>query len=317
MQYDLIGDIHGHADKLEALLRHMGYVPQGRGYRAPQGHQAIFLGDLIDRGPAQMRVLEIVRAMVDQGQALCVMGNHEFNAIGFLTEDPNNPGECLRANRLDSPKARRNREQHAEFLAQVGEGSARHRDAVQWFRSLPLALDLGGIRAVHASWEPSAVDLVNACYWDGGRDGGRMSDAFLYGSHVKGSPLEAARKRLSCGLEWDLPAGQHIVDKAGHTHGEVRIADWRYGATSLRDVALVPSGQEHFVPDIALPDDIALQRLDGAPVFIGHHWFSGQPVIESPKLACLDWSAAKDGPLVGYRWAGESELTNDHLVWVG
>ena len=51
-------------------------------------------------------------------------------------------------------------------------------------------------------------------------------------------------------------------------------------------------------------------------MFIGHHWFSGQPVIESPKLACLDWSAAKDGPLVGYRWAGESQLRNDHLVWV-
>ena len=313
MRYDLIGDIHGHADKLEALLQHMGYVPQGRGYRAPQGHQAVFLGDLIDRGPAQLRVLEIVRAMVDDAQALCVMGNHEFNAIGFVTEDPNAPGECLRANRLDSPKARRNREQHAEFLAQVGEGSAQHREIVEWFRSLPLALDLGGIRAVHASWEPESVARVQSCYWDGGR----MSDAFLYGSYVKGSPLEVARKRLSCGLEWDLPEGLFIQDKAGHKHWEVRIADWRHEAKSLREVALVPSGQEDFVPDIALPGEIALNPVDGAPVFIGHHWFSGQPVIESPKLACLDWSAAKDGPLVGYRWAGEAELSNDNLVWVG
>lgn len=313
MQYDLIGDIHGHADKLEALLQHMGYVSQGRGYRAPLGHQAVFLGDLVDRGPAQMRVLEIVRAMVDNGQALCVMGNHEFNAIGFVVDDPNAPGECLRANRLDSPKARRNREQHAEFLAQVGEGSAQHRAWVEWFRALPLYLDLGGIRAVHASWEPEAVARVQSCYWDGNR----MSDAFLYGSYVKGSPLEAARKRLSCGLEWDLPEGQHIVDKAGHSHGELRIADWRHGAKQLREVALVPSGQEDFVPDIALPSELALCQIEGAPVFIGHHWFSGQPVIESPKLACLDWSAAKDGPLVGYRWAGEAELSNDNLVWVG
>lgn len=315
MRYDLIGDVHGHADKLEALLQHMGYVPQGRGYRAPLGHQAVFLGDLIDRGPAQMRVVEIVRDMVEGGQALCVMGNHEFNAIGYVVEDPNVPGECLRANRLDSPKARRNREQHAEFLAQVGEGSARHRDLVDWFRSLPFYLDLGGIRAVHASWDAPAVDLLAQRYWDA--KGKAMSESFLFGSYVKGSPLEQARKRLSCGLEWSLPKDQHIVDKMGHKHGEVRIADWRHHAKRLREVALVPRGQEHFVPDIALPGGLELNRIDGAPVFIGHHWFSGQPEIESPKLACLDWSAAKDGPLVAYRWAGEAELSNDNLVWVG
>ena len=43
--YDVIGDIHGQAGKLEALLRHLGYVPQGRSCRAPVGRQAVFLGD--------------------------------------------------------------------------------------------------------------------------------------------------------------------------------------------------------------------------------------------------------------------------------
>ena len=74
MNYDLIGDIHGQADKLEALLRHMGYVPNGIGYQAPFGRQAIFLGDLIDRGPGQVRVLNIASSMIDEGQALSIMG---------------------------------------------------------------------------------------------------------------------------------------------------------------------------------------------------------------------------------------------------
>ena len=63
--YDIIGDIHGQAAKLEALLTLMGYRASGTGYKAPAGRQAVFLGDLIDRGPGQLQVLQIVRAMVD------------------------------------------------------------------------------------------------------------------------------------------------------------------------------------------------------------------------------------------------------------
>ena len=68
--YDLIGDVHGQADKLAGLLRLMGYTPEQRGYRAPKGRKAMFLGDLIDCGPEQVRTLEIAMAMVDSGDAL-------------------------------------------------------------------------------------------------------------------------------------------------------------------------------------------------------------------------------------------------------
>jgi hypothetical protein len=64
------------------------------------------------------------------------------------------------------------------------------------------------------------------------------------------------------------------------------------------------------------PADLVIAKIEGSPIFVGHHWFSGHPVIESPKLACLDWSAAADGPLVAYRWDGEAELSNEKLVWV-
>ncbi len=57
--YDVIGDVHGHADKLEHLLRQLGYAetpqPQhqrGQSLWSHPGRQAIFIGDLIDRGPA-------------------------------------------------------------------------------------------------------------------------------------------------------------------------------------------------------------------------------------------------------------------------
>jgi hypothetical protein len=86
MGYDVIGDIHGQADKLEALLRVLGYR-NGAGVWRHSGRQAIFVGDFIDRGPAQIRSVNIVRRMTDAGAAHAVMGDHELNAIAWHTPD--------------------------------------------------------------------------------------------------------------------------------------------------------------------------------------------------------------------------------------
>ena len=55
--FDIIGDIHGCCDELETLLQQLGYV-SGASYSHPEGRKAIFLGDLVDRGP---RILDAVR----------------------------------------------------------------------------------------------------------------------------------------------------------------------------------------------------------------------------------------------------------------
>ena len=315
--YDIIGDIHGQAGKLEALLKHLGYAPSGRGYRAPTGRQAIFLGDLIDRGPAQMRVLEVVRAMVDSGDARSIMGNHEFNAIAYATADPKAPGECLRPNRGSSVKCAKNRAQHIEFLEQVGEGSAAHRGWVEWFKTLPAFIDLGGIRVVHGCWDQEAVDTLQAGGW---KPDQVLSDELLLAvcrveADGNESQMMRARKLLTCGLEIPLPGGRCIKDKAGQEHKEIRIANWRDWANQLHEVALVPKGQEDQLQGMEWPAGLVISAIEGAPIFVGHHWFSGHPKIESPKLACLDWSAARDCPLVAYRWDGEDELSNDKLAW--
>ncbi len=184
--YDVIGDIHGEAGKLEALLKHLGYTALGKGYKAPQGRQAVFLGDLIDPGPGQIRVLEIFRDMVDSGNSLRIMGNHEFNAIGFVVDDPLNPSEALRPNRGDTQKCARHREQHNAFLEQVGQNADQHRSWVDWFRTLPVFLDLGGIRVVHGCWDGESElsndklawypNKPNKCLIFGGNEGIRTLD---------------------------------------------------------------------------------------------------------------------------------------------
>jgi len=78
--FDLIGDVHGCFDELEALMVKLGYVIESRSpYRVthPEGRRLVFVGDLVDRGPKTPEVLRIVMAMVRDGTAFCVAGNHD------------------------------------------------------------------------------------------------------------------------------------------------------------------------------------------------------------------------------------------------
>jgi Calcineurin-like phosphoesterase len=297
--YDVIGDVHGQGDLLHRLLARMGYEPRKGAWRPPAGRQAIFVGDLIDRGPDQLEVLDTVRRMVDAGHARLVLGNHEFNAIGYYLH--------LR------PRSEKNRTQHAAFLAQVGEDSALHKEWVDWFRPQPMALDLEGLRVVHAWWDDAARGLVNDAR---AGEAGLLDDEVMHRLYCD-KALERARKRLTCGVEWELPPGHFIEDKEGHKHPDARLAVWRHEAERLREIAIVPSGSEHLVPDMPIPHALRQGPVTGAPILFGHHWFSGPLKLESPKVACLDWSAAKGGPLVAYRWHGEPDLRHENLVAVG
>ena len=89
--FDIIGDVHGCYDELAALLDHLGYRVEVRtnGGRdiivtPPDGRRAVFLGDLVDRGPNTPDVLRLVIGMVERGSALCVPGNHEAKLLRRL-----------------------------------------------------------------------------------------------------------------------------------------------------------------------------------------------------------------------------------------
>jgi protein phosphatase len=77
--FDIIGDVHGCCDELEALLDQLGYAKNGdAGWAHPDGRKAIFVGDLVDRGPRIVDTLKTVMAMSAAGTALCVPGNHDI-----------------------------------------------------------------------------------------------------------------------------------------------------------------------------------------------------------------------------------------------
>ena len=317
--YDIIGDVHGCATKLESLLVDLGYRPDATdgAYRHPD-RTAIFVGDLIDRGPEQLRVLEVAKAMSDAGSAQVVMGNHEFNAIAYATEWPPGSGDHLR------PHSKKNDNQHDAFLKQVT--GAQRADYLAWFWLLPLWLDLGGIRVVHACWHPESMSIVQSEL-----GGDRFTSvAQLVRATTNGEPLYHAVEVLLKGPEISLTAHDQPAyrDKDGNIRECARLRWWGEAASSLREIALLDG---NFTTEDGTPypplDDRPAQAgsrsyvYDGqVPVLFGHYWRRGTPehlVDWTARTACLDFSAVKGEALTAYRWSGEHELRAENFVQRG
>ena len=299
--YDIIGDIHGHADALRRLLIKMGYA-ELQGVFRHDSRRVIFVGDFVDRGPQQVEVLRIARKMCEAGAANAALGNHEFNAIGWAT--PNGSGGYLRKHSQKSDG------QHAEFLSQLCDGSLEHGNAIDWFRKLPVWLDLPGLRVVHACWhERSRVALRP--YLDAENC---LTDLGLREAHQRGSEAYKAVEILLKGPEQRLPIGVSFVDASGNKREEVRLRWWDPNATTFRKAAIGVDDQLEKLPDDRITT--AFQYLDNKPVLFGHYWIQGEPTIINPRAACLDFSVARNGCLTAYRWSGEPELSSDHLVYV-
>ena len=86
--FDIVGDVHGCLDELLELMAMLGYVvgrsDSGFSVNPPDGRKMVFVGDLVDRGPATPEVLRLVMGMVRDGQALCVPGNHDIKLVRAL-----------------------------------------------------------------------------------------------------------------------------------------------------------------------------------------------------------------------------------------
>ncbi|HYG81636.1 MAG TPA: polynucleotide kinase-phosphatase [Pyrinomonadaceae bacterium] len=120
--FDIIGDVHGCFDELRALLERLGYEitsSDGRagdfGYRVghAEGRKAVFLGDLVDRGPKIPEVLRLVMSMAAGGAALCVPGNHDIKLMRKLQ------GRDVRITHGLAESLEQLEQEPAEFKAQV------------------------------------------------------------------------------------------------------------------------------------------------------------------------------------------------------
>lgn len=303
---DIIGDIHGYIAPLRELLTLLGYAPHDGVWSHP-ARQAIFVGDFVDRGPGQREVVELVRGMVDSGAARAAMGNHEFNALAFATCDPVS-GEPLRRH------SARHIAQHSAFLEAYRDTPQDKADALDWFRTLPMWLDLGDLRVVHACWDAHAIERLEAFL--GG--GNTMTDELLIEAGRPDTWQFEAVETLLKGKEIPLPPGHVFYDKEDTPRRRIRVRWWDADVDNYSAAFIGPESARTHIPDDPINGQHLVEyRHDAPPCFLGHYWLEGEIQPLAPNIACLDYSVARPGGrLVAYRWDGEQRLSRDKFVAV-
>ncbi|MFL0802293.1 MAG: metallophosphoesterase [Agarilytica sp.] len=310
--YDVIGDVHGCAITLTRLLVKLGYAVEDGVFHHPS-RQVIFVGDIVDRGPRIREALHIVKNMVDARTAQCIMGNHEYNILGYITPTPETESsdsvEYVRAH-----NARHNR-LIAETLMQFASYPEEWRLFLDWFRTLPVYLDMEGCRVVHACWDDALIKAFEAQQF-----GPVLDKAFMQRSSDKSTLEGRFMDRLTRGTDMILPEGRRIKGKDGYERRMFRTKFWSETPSVFEDVVFQPDPLPEDVAAIPLSEKqkqaLIYYGVNEKPVFVGHYWLQGRPKPLRDNVACLDYSAVKYGSLVAYRFDGESRLDQSKFEWV-
>jgi hypothetical protein len=288
--FDIIGDIHGHADELVALLQNLGYTDNDGCYRHPE-RQVVFLGDFIDRGPKVREVLALVRPMIEMGAALAVMGNHEFNFLCYNAK--NETGNWIRAHSEDNVR------QVASTVKAFQGRESELKDYLDWFYTLPIFLDFGEFRVAHACWRPDEIAQLKTRFPDG-----RLNKETLPECGTKGTALYDAIEVVLKGME--VLVDFEYRDKDGKLRSEARVKWWKNPLNLTKGEYIFGSDGDEQALDSSMTK-LWYYPESEKPLFVGHYWKTGTLELESSNVCCVDYSVAKNGKLVAYRWNG-SEL---------
>jgi hypothetical protein len=302
--YDIVGDIHGHYSLLVKMLRKLGYKKSGKAFKHPE-RKMIFTGDYINRGPQIRDTVNLIRHMVDNGDALAILGNHELNAILYFTLDKTGKFFHKHIARYKLPLI--------NTLYEYENDLVNLKDTVKWFRTLPLCLDLEKIRIVHGAWIDENISTIESF-----RQGETKLKKKFLKAYIQNPGLNKAVNQTVKGLELELPKDLIIKDQKGLSRRRFRIKWWEsLAGKTFREASF---GNRFLLPAYTIPNEIIpLIKPYGSnepPVFFGHYCLENGHLVVQKNLCCVDRCVVRSQTLTTYRWSGEKKLIDENLVFI-
>lgn len=303
--YDIIGDVHGYATLLKKLLLQIGYTKTEKGYAHPS-RKAIFVGDFVNRGPEIRKAVRIIRRMVENGNAMAILGNHEINAITYYLKDKDGTPliKSAEKNFLSLYKT------IDQFSAYADEWKS-HRD---WMLNLPLYLDLGEIRIVHACWSDEAIETIKLAE----SEGKSRKSIFRKAYKKTKSPVGKSVFILTKGIDYKMPGDLKLINNKGISPRSFRMRWWEdaqgksFEEMSFESKFVLPAYE---IPVQLLPQNKPYAENEPI-VFFGHYCRHQGPHVIKPNLCCVDSCVAGTKILTAYQWNGENVLDPNNLVYI-
>lgn len=294
---DFIGDIHGYFDELIQLFEKMGYIYENGIYKHPDRFP-VLIGDYIDRGPKIFETIELVKRMQETGNAIALMGNHEFNYLELHYKN-------VDGNTFRSQSKRNQVTATDEALAEKDKEMYLH-----WMSKLPIAIDSEHFRAVHAQWEEDAIEILKHSKIE------KLDENGLRIVHSN-SKLCKSIEVLLKGKELKLPENLHYRDHGSEKRTEARIKWWQPRTRTQfgEDFASLPEHMNNKDISNFGHDYVFYYDNNQKPVFFGHYWMDANNVaLMNSNVCCVDYSIAKKGILVAYRHTQSEMLSNDYFI---
>jgi len=263
---DIVGDVHGEFEALQALVSLLGYATDGS---HPDQRHLIFVGDLCDRGPDSPGVLRYVASLVAAGRAQSVLGNHELNLLRGSLKPANGWFFAQDHDRVEG-----------RFLASQQATAAERERFLEFIATLPLALERPDLRVVHAAWHDESLAALKRELPERGvlevyRQHAAASERWAQESQVTAQAQQEYRDfgRLLPDENQTLPLLSAIgtLDEQFQMSNPVRVLT--SGVERLASSPFFASGKWRMVDRVPWWQDYA----DDVPVLFGHYWRWASP----------------------------------------
>ena len=281
---DIIGDIHGEIEALLRLMHRLGYDEQGN---HPDQRKLIFVGDLCDRGPNSIAVIRQVKTLIEQGNAQCILGNHELNLLIHSKREGNGWF-------FGSP----HEDDHKPFASHPASAHDQHW-ILDFLSHLPLVLTSAHLRIVHACWDQQAIDRLHTVHMASLKE---MYDAFNQHTeaYIQHSGIAERAQQEQCQFATQLknpntapPFLNHLAQRDLLEQMQNPIKVLTSGAEVLAQQPFYAGGKWRMLDRLAW----WVHYQDDIPVVIGHYWRNFKSTSEKQglfkQIEPLDWFGAR------------------------